>query len=339
MNIKQNQSLKEYNTFGIDVKATYFIEINHLEELERLFSDLKYQTLPRLILGGGSNILLTKDFEGIVIKLNLKGIQEKNTSGNLVYVKAFAGENWHEFIQWNLSRNYGGLENMSLIPGNVGTAPIQNIGAYGVEIKDVLYELEAFEIATGKRRIFSLKECEFGYRESIFKNTLKGQYIILSVTFQLTQQNHEIKKAYGAIQNELEKENIENPTIQEISTIVTRIRESKLPNPNRIGNSGSFFKNPVISKQHFEKLQKKYPQLTSYPVNEKEVKIAAGWLIDKAGWKGKRFGDAGVHTKQALVLVNYGEATGKNIYDLSENIIEDVETRFQIRLEREVNVL
>lgn len=339
MNIKQNQSLKEYNTFGIDVKATYFIEINHLEELERMFSDLKYQTLPRLILGGGSNILLTKDFEGIVIKLNLKGIQEENTSGNWVYVKAFAGENWHEFIQWNLSRNYGGLENMSLIPGNVGTAPIQNIGAYGVEIKDVLYELEAFEIVTGKRRIFSLKECEFGYRESIFKNTLKGQYIILSVTFQLTQQNHEIKKAYGAIQNELEKENIQNPTIQEISAIVTRIRESKLPNPNRIGNSGSFFKNPVVSKQHFEKLQKKYPQLTSYPVNEKEVKIAAGWLIDKAGWKGKRFGDAGVHTKQALVLVNYGEATGKNIYDLSENIIEDVETRFQIRLEREVNVL
>ncbi|APD07694.1 UDP-N-acetylmuramate dehydrogenase [Flavobacteriaceae bacterium UJ101] len=339
MDVKQNESLKNYNTFGIDVKSDYFIEIHNLEELEELFSSSKYQSLPRLILGGGSNILLTKDFEGIVIKLNLKGITEEKKDEDFVYVKAEAGENWHEFVQWNLDQNYGGLENMSLIPGNVGTAPMQNIGAYGVEIKDVFHELEAFEIATGKRKVFSLKECEFGYRESIFKNNLKGQYVIVSVTFKLTRQNHVIKKSYGAIQSELEKEKIQNPTIQEISKAVITIRKSKLPDPKQIGNSGSFFKNPIISKQHFETLQKKHPNLNSYPINEGEVKIAAGWLIDQAGWKGKRFGDAGVHSKQALVLVNYGEATGKNIYDLSQDIIEDIQTKFQIRLEREVNIL
>lgn len=339
MNIKQNQSLKKYNTFGIDVTADYFVEINSLEELNTLFSDSKYYNLPRLILGGGSNILLTKNFEGIVIQLNLKGIFEENTDEEFVYIKALAGESWHEFVQWNLNQNYGGLENLSFIPGNVGTAPMQNIGAYGVEIKDVFYALEAFEIATGKLKVFSLEECEFGYRESIFKNHLKGQYIIISVTFKLTKQHHIIKKSYGAIQSELEKEHIQNPTIQEISKAVIAIRKSKLPDPKQIGNSGSFFKNPIISKRHFEKLQRDYPDLTSYPIDEKNVKIAAGWLIDQAGWKGKRFGDAGVHTKQALVLVNYGKATGKNIYDLSQNIIDDIEAKFEIHLEREVNIL
>ncbi|MFV0531805.1 MAG: UDP-N-acetylmuramate dehydrogenase [Flavobacteriales bacterium] len=339
MNVKQNQSLKKYNTFGIDVLTNYFVEINNLEELNELFSDEKYKSLPKLILGGGSNILLTKDFEGITIKINLKGIFKEKEEGDLVYIKASAGENWHQFILWNLNQNYGGLENLSLIPGNVGTAPMQNIGAYGVEIKNVFHKLDAYEIKTGEIKTFSLTDCQFGYRESIFKNTLKGQYIIVSVTFKLTKNHHVIKSSYGAIQEELTKKNIQNPTIQDISKAVIAIRENKLPNPEKIGNSGSFFKNPVISKKHSEKLQKQFSDLISYPVDDKHVKIAAGWLIEKAGWKGKRFEEVGVHDKQALVLVNYGNATGATVYNLSQDIIDDVKNKFQIHLEREVNII
>ncbi len=338
INIKQNYPLKKYNTLGIDVATRYWVEIKHLEELNELFSNEEYNKLPRLLLGGGSNILLTKDFEGIVIKLNVKGISKESENDDVVYIKALAGENWHDFVLWSLGQNFGGLENMSLIPGNVGTAPMQNIGAYGVEIKDVFHELEAFEIETGKIRTFSLEECQFGYRESVFKQELKGQYIITSVTFRLTKDNHKIKSSYGAIQEELTKKSIQEPTIQDISKAVIAIRESKLPDPNKLGNCGSFFKNPIIAKEHFQQLQSHYSDLGSYPIDEKNVKVAAGWLIEKAGWKGKRFGDAGVHEKQALVLVNYGSATGQAIFELSQKIIEDIDQKFQIRLEREVNL-
>ncbi len=339
MKIKQNQSLKKYTTFGIDVRAHYFVEINDLKALNSLFADSKYKSLSKLILGGGSNVLFTKDFEGIVIQLNLKGIFKENEDENFVYIKALAGENWHNFVQWSLNQDYGGLENLSLIPGNVGTAPMQNIGAYGVEIKDVFHELEAYEISTGKIHVFSLEECKFGYRESIFKTILKGQYVIVSVTFKLTKHNHIIKTSYGAIQEELEKKNIQNPNIQDVSKAVIAIRKRKLPDPKKIGNSGSFFKNPIISKKHHEKLQKQFPDLIAYPIDDDYVKIAAGWLIEKAGWKGKRFGDAGVHSKQALVLINYGSATGATIYELSQKIIDDIKNKFQIHLEREVNIV
>lgn len=338
MNIKQNHPLKKHNTLGIDVQTRYWVEINSVQELEKLFANSQYNTLPRLVLGGGSNIVLTKDFEGIVIHLSSKGISIEKEEQDFVYIKAEAGENWHEFVQWNLNQNFGGLENMSLIPGNVGTAPMQNIGAYGVEIKDVFHELEAFEMATGKIRKFSLEECKLGYRESVFKQELKNQYIITSVTFRLTKHNHVIKSSYGAIQEELAKQNIQNPSIQDISKAVIAIRESKLPNPSVLGNCGSFFKNPIISQKHFENLQQRYTDLVGYPINEDYVKVAAGWLIEKAGWKGKRFGDAGVHERQALVLVNYGNATGQAILNLSEKIMDDINQKFEIRLEREVNL-
>lgn len=291
-----------------------------------------------MLINGGSNMLLTHDFDGLVLKLNLKGIEIVSEDENLVKVKVNAGENWHEFVQWTLENDFGGLENLSLIPGNCGTAPIQNIGAYGVEIKDVMSELSALHIATAEVRVFTNEECKFDYRESVFKNELKGQYILLDVTFRLTKNNHKLNTSYGAIQSELDKLNIRNPTIRDISRAVINIRQSKLPDPKEIGNSGSFFKNPVISRSQFEKLQKQYPDISGY-ISGDEVKVAAGWLIENAGWKGKRFGDAGVHEKQALVLVNYGSATGQEIYDLSQRILDDILEKFGIQLEREVNIL
>jgi len=339
MVIQENQSLKQYNTFVVEAKAKYFVVIHTREELFALFNNRKYARLPLLLLGGGSNILLTKDFQGIVVKINLKGIAIEKKQGDWVYVKAMAGENWHRFVLWALDQNYGGLENLSLIPGNVGTAPVQNIGAYGVELKDVLYELTAFEIETKRIKNYSLGDCQFGYRTSIFKKALKGKVVILSITVKLKQQNHLIRDTYGAIKNELIKKKIQHPTIKDLSESVMTIRKQKLPSPEDIGNAGSFFKNPVISTQKLNLLRNKYPSLSFYPVSEQKVKIAAGWLIEKAGWKGKRFVDAGVHEKQALVLVNYGNATGKEIMMLSQKIIEDVQAKFQILLEREVNVL
>ena len=339
MIIRENQSLRKYNTFAVEAKAKYFVIINTKEELYRLFSKEKYARLPRLLLGGGSNILFTKDFEGIVIKINLKGIFIEKKQGDWVYIKAMAGENWHHFVLWTLNQNYGGIENLSLIPGNVGTAPVQNIGAYGVELKDFLYELTVFEIKTKSIKKYSLNDCQFGYRTSIFKKELKGKVIILSVTVKLKQQNHLIQDTYGAIKNELIKKKISSPTIRDLSEAVMTIRKQKIPNPEDIGNAGSFFKNPILSIQKLNLLRNNYPSLSFYPVNEQKVKIAAGWLIEKAGWKGKRFGDAGVHEKQALILVNYGKATGKEIMILSQKIIEEVQAKFQILLEREINVI
>lgn len=329
-------SLKSYNTFGIDVKAKELISVSSLEELQSVLEKYKNQEI--FVLGGGSNMLLTQNIEKPVIHINLKGIKIVNQDENHVWVEAKAGENWHKFVLWTLDNNLGGIENLSLIPGNIGSAPIQNIGAYGVELKDVFDSCKAINIKTKEIKAFTNKECQFGYRESIFKGAEKEKYIILSVTLKLTKRNHKISTSYGVIENELQKNGIKNPTIQDISKAVIAIRESKLPNPKEIGNSGSFFKNPVVSKEIFEKAQKQYPEMPFYTVSENEIKIPAGWLIEQAGFKGKRFGDAGVHEKQALVLVNYGNASGKEIYDLAKTIQQTISDKFGIEIEMEVNI-
>ena len=338
MKIQKNISLKNYNTFGIDVKAKQFIEISSLENLKELLSLKK----DFFILSGGSNLLLTKDIEKLVVYLNIKGIEVLTRSThnqNDIFVKAQAGENWHEFVLWCLEQDFGGIENMSLIPGNVGTSPIQNIGAYGVELKDSMFELEALEVDSGQVKIFKNADCNFGYRNSVFKNELKGKYIITNVTFKLTKNRHQPNSSYGAIQSELEQNNIENPTIKDISNAVITIRRSKLPDPKELGNSGSFFKNPVILKHKFRQLQHKFPDVPHYIVSETEVKVPAGWLVEQSGFKGKRFGDAGVHKNQALVLVNYGTASGQEIFELSKKIQKTVFEKFNIQLEAEVNIV
>ena len=284
-------------------------------------------------------MLLTKNIEDtLVVHVNIKGKTIVKENDDFAWVTVNAGENWHEFILWSLDKEYGGLENMSLIPGNVGTAPIQNIGAYGKELKDNFIECNAIEISTGKSKTFSKTTCEFGYRNSIFKNELKGQYIITSVTFKLTKKNHDLNTGYGAIENELANQKITNPTIKEVSNAVIAIRQSKLPDPKVLGNSGSFFKNPVIAQTEFEQFISKFPEAPSYRVSDSEVKIPAGWLIEQAGFKGKQFGDAGVHKNQALVLVNYGNATGQEIWDLAMKIKTSVFEQFGIEINPEVNV-
>lgn len=335
MNIQENISLKNYNTFGIDVTAKRFICIDSVYQLQELLKVEK----DIFLISGGSNMLLTKDIEKLVVHIDIKGVSIDQENENEVFLTVNAGENWHEFVLWCVDNNYGGLENLSLIPGNVGTCPIQNIGAYGVEVKDTITKVEALHIETGKLVQFSNEECKFGYRNSIFKNEVKGKYIITSVSFKLTKQNHNFNTSYGAIETELTSKNIAKPNLKNISDAVIAIRKSKLPDPKEIGNSGSFFKNPVITKAHFLTLQKTYPEIPSYIVSENQVKVPAGWLIEKAGFKGKRFGDFGVHKKQALVLVNYNNATGKDIYNLAETIQKEIKSKFEIKLEIEVNVI
>lgn len=335
MNIEENISLKNYNTFGIDVTAKRFISIDSVYQLQELLKVEK----DIFLISGGSNMLLTKDIEKLVVHIDIKGVSIDHENENEVFLTVNAGENWHEFVLWCVDNNYGGLENLSLIPGNVGTCPIQNIGAYGVEVKDTITKVETLHIETGKLVQFSNEECKFGYRNSIFKNEVKGNYIITSVSFKLTKQNHNFNTSYGAIETELTLKNIAKPNLKNISDAVIAIRKSKLPDPKEIGNSGSFFKNPVITKAHFLTLQKTYPEIPSYIVSENQVKVPAGWLIEKAGFKGKRFGDFGVHKKQALVLVNYNNATGKDIYNLAETIQKEIKSKFEIKLEIEVNVI
>lgn len=339
MNIQENYSLKNHNTFGVEVSAKYFAEVKSLEELNQALKHSKTQSLPTLFLGGGSNILFTQDFEGLVIQLDLKGTSEEFINENEVLVTSKAGENWHEFVQFCLAKNYGGLENLSLIPGNVGTSPMQNIGAYGTEIKDTFVICKVLNLETLGVEEFNHEECNFGYRESIFKKEGKGKYVILEVTFKLSRKDHLIKTEYGAIQAELKNLGIENPTIQEVSKAVINIRQSKLPDPKLIGNAGSFFKNPSIPMEQFLKVQKMYPEMPHYP-NGDLVKVPAGWLIEQCGWKGKQIGNVASHELQSLVIVNKtGLATGKEIYDFSTMIIESVQKKFGIDLEREVNII
>lgn len=336
--IQENVSLKPFNTFGVDVSARYFAEVNSAEELIENLNQANPQT-PILFLGGGSNLLLTKDFDGLVIRLNLKGITEEIINENEILVIAKAGENWHQFVMFCLEKNYGGLENLSLIPGNVGTSPMQNIGAYGTEIKDVFESCKVLNLETLEIEIFDLEKCRFGYRDSIFKQEGKGKYVILEVTFKLTRKDHKIDIEYGAIKTELDLLGISNPTIQDVSKSVINIRQSKLPDPKLTGNAGSFFKNPTIPLAQYEALKEKFENIPGYP-NGDFVKVPAGWLIEQSGWKGKQIGNVASHKLQALVIINAtGNATGKEIFDFSTMIIESVKENYGIELEREVNII
>ncbi len=349
MNIQTKSSLKKYNTFGIDAVAKYFASFNSVDALGQVLqykderADSQKNKTPILILGGGSNILFTKNFDGIVLKNELKGITLLKEDAHHVYVKAAAGEPWHQFVLHCIAHNWAGVENLSLIPGNVGASPMQNIGAYGVEIKDVFYSLEAFHLKEKKIISFSLNDCEFGYRDSVFKKKYRNEFVITSVTFRLSKQP-QFNTSYGAIKQELERMGVHELSIQAISDAVINIRSSKLPDPKLIGNAGSFFKNPEVDTHKFELLQAAFPGIAGYSLPNKRIKLAAGWLIERCGpldgvsWKGYRNGDAGCHALQALVLVNYGQATGDQIYVLSQQIIDSVQQKFGVVLEREVNI-
>ena len=334
MRIFENHSLKAYNTFRIDCKAAFFAVVTSVLELRKILDEPAFFKLPKLFLGGGSNILLCRDYEGLVILIDFKGISDLGDG----MIKVQAGENWHEFVLWSIQNGYNGIENLSLIPGNIGAAPIQNIGAYGVELKDVFIQLEAFHIDSKEIHSFDRESCHFAYRESIFKNIHKGKYIILSVTLQLRKDGI-VNTTYGPLVDVLDQMSIYNPSPKDVCEAVMSIRSSKLPNPKDIGNSGSFFKNPVILISHFEEIKTQYTDIPSYVVNDKEVKVPAAWLIEKAGWKGKRIGNYGVHHKQALVLVNYGGANGNDIYKLAQDIQSSVKDKFGIPLQMEVNVI
>ncbi|MCG3166897.1 MAG: UDP-N-acetylenolpyruvoylglucosamine reductase [Bacteroidia bacterium] len=337
MNIREGVSLRQYNTFGIAAKAKFFAEISALADAREICSHKQFVKTDKLILGGGSNILFTKDFDGIVIKNNFKGIEVVAENSDNIFVKSGAGENWHNFVLHCIENNYAGVENLSLIPGNVGASPMQNIGAYGVEIKDVFHELEAFEIATAEQVKFSAADCNFGYRESVFKNKHRNKFIITSVTFRLNR-IPKFNISYGAIEQELEKMGVKELSISSVSKAVCNIRSSKLPDPKQIGNAGSFFKNPVISQELYENIKKEFANVVAYPSGN-EVKLAAGWLIEQCGWKGYRKNDCGVHMNQALVLVNYGNASGDEIFNLSQEVMDSVNKKFGVTLEREVNIV
>jgi len=337
MEIQSQFSLKKHNTFGIEAKASKFVAVHTVTELKTVLE--QHRNDKKFILGGGSNMLLTRDIEALVIHVDLKGRRIIKEDADFAWIEAAAGENWHEFVLHTIGLNLGGLENMSLIPGNVGTTPIQNIGAYGTEIKDTFVSCEAMHIETQQIRVFTKDECHFGYRESIFKHEQKDQYVITSVVFKLTKKDHKINTSYGDITKELEKNNVQTPTLKDVSNAVIAIRQSKLPDPKVLGNSGSFFKNPIIPKSDFDKISINFPDMPNYVVSETQVKVPAGWLIEQAGFKGKRFGDAGIHKNQALVLVNYGNATGQEILDVSKDIQKTIFEKFGISIEAEVNVI
>lgn len=341
MKVLENSSLKPYNTFGIDASARWLASFEDTESLEEILYEVQQTPLAQqalLVLGGGSNILFTKDWPGWVLRNEIRGIEELHEDAEYVYIKAGAGENWHEFTQHCINKGWAGLENLSLIPGKVGAAPMQNIGAYGVELRDVFWDLEAYHKQDKTVHTFTALDCEFGYRDSVFKNRFRDQFIILSVTFRL--HKHPIfHLEYGAIKQELEKMGVHEINIQRVAQAVMNIRRSKLPDPAKIGNAGSFFKNPVVSQEKFDELKTHYPDIVAYPSIEGSVKLAAGWMIEQAGWKGYRKGDAGCHEKQALVLVNHGAAKGDEIYKLSQEILESIEFKYGVTLEREVNII
>lgn len=340
LNIQSHASLKSYNTFGIDVDARYLVEINHTDDINTLLQLTDFVGVPKLILGGGSNVLLCHDFDGLVLKMNIQGIDVSREDDDHVYLVVGAGVNWHELVLFCVQQGYAGLENLSLIPGTVGAAPMQNIGAYGVELEQVFDSLTAVHTLTGERQTFSHADCQFGYRESVFKRELRGQYIITGVTFRLDKRPT-FHTRYGAIQETLTEMGVSHDelSIQAISEAVIRIRRSKLPDPAQIGNAGSFFKNPEVPKPQFEALKKQFDALPGYPLSDDRVKIPAGWLIEQAGWKGYRSGDAGVHTKQALVLVNYGNATGQDLLTLAGQVRNSVQEKFGVAITPEVNVV
>lgn len=335
--IKSDVSLQQYNTFGIDVSAKLFAEANNEDQVRNVIQSLDFRTHENLILGGGSNVLFTKDFDGLVLRNNIQGIEVVEETNDHVLVKVGGGVVWHEFVLDCIERGWNGVENLSLIPGSVGASPMQNIGAYGVEIKQLFHELEAIHLKTGEIHYFNNAECNFGYRESVFKNKHKGEYLISRVTYKLSK-NTNFNISYGAIEKQLEQMGVQGLSAKAVSDAVIAIRQSKLPDPKEIGNSGSFFKNPIVSEDLYNQVKAKFPDAVAYPAGEGEMKLAAGWLIDQAGWKGKTLGNYGVHKNQALVLVNYGGAKGKEIYDLSEEILISIKEKFGVQLEREVNI-
>jgi UDP-N-acetylmuramate dehydrogenase len=336
--VEKNKSLLKYNTFGIDVCCKYFVKIESIDDLKSIISDELYIKEPKLILGGGSNILLTKDFDGLVLLNELKGIEWIENTSDFALVKVASGEVWHSFVLWAIDNDLGGIENLSLIPGSVGAGPMQNIGAYGVELKEVFVELEALELETGKLQIFNREACNFGYRESVFKKEAKGKYFITSVTFKLTH-HHQLKTSYGAIIEKLNSMKIDQPTIKDVSKAVIAIRQQKLPDPAILGNSGSFFKNPEVDFDSYEKIKLHSPNVVAYPTSSGKMKLAAGWLIEQCGWKGKVVGNVGSHKDQALVLVNYGNGTGQEIYELAQSIKASVFEKFGVEIEMEVNII
>jgi UDP-N-acetylmuramate dehydrogenase len=338
MEILENASLKAFNTFGIAAKAAKMVRFSSAADLREIFSNEELSAMPRLVLGGGSNLLLTSDFEGLVLKNEVPGMELIREDNEHFYVKSGAGVNWHELVVECINNGWAGLENLSLIPGNVGASPMQNIGAYGVEVKDCFHELEAFNLETLETETFDAEACQFGYRESVFKRQLKNKFIIVSVTFRLLKRP-QLNTSYGAIKGELNSLGIHEPTIVDVSQAVINIRSSKLPDPKVIGNAGSFFKNPLVTEEVYRRLVDENPSMPFYPAPEGKYKLAAGWLIEKSGWKGFRRENYGVHAKQALVLVNHGGATGSQIYDLSTEILADVKKKFGVELEREVNIV
>jgi UDP-N-acetylmuramate dehydrogenase len=344
MQVQENFSLKPYNTFGIDARAKYFLRFRSIEELLDAINSNHKPQVSNLILGGGSNILFTKNFDGLVLKNEITGIEKIDEDENFVYIKCGAGENWHQVVLHCIESNWAGIENLSLIPGCVGASPMQNIGAYGVEIKDVFHELTAFHLQEKGNYLFKLKDCEFGYRESVFKRKYKDQFVILDVTYRLSK-NPIFNTSYGAIEEELSKMGVRQLNIKAISQAVINIRSSKLPDPKQIGNAGSFFKNPSVDKEKFLQLKQQFEKIAGYENADGTVKLAAGWLIEQCGpndatsWKGFRTGDVGVHATQALVLVNYGDAGGNQVNQLSERIVQSVFEKFGVMLEREVNII
>ncbi|MFC6999231.1 UDP-N-acetylmuramate dehydrogenase [Rufibacter roseus] len=339
MELHKNASLKAYNTFGIDAKAAVLAQFTSVEELRELLQHPEVKLLPLLILGGGSNVLFTQDVEAAVLLNRIKGIDIAPATDGHVFVRAGSGETWHDLVLFTIEQNLGGIENLSLIPGTVGAAPLQNIGAYGVELKDTFHSLEALEIATGNLVTFNREQCGFGYRESVFKREAKGKYIVTSVTLQLTKELHQYNTSYGAIKDTLAEQQVKELSLKSISEAVCHIRRSKLPDPSKIGNAGSFFKNPEIPVHQFEQLKQQYPAMPGYPVSEQAVKVPAGWLIEQCGWKGKVLGQHGVHKDQALVLVNYGGATGNEVKELAFEVIRSVQEKFGIALTPEVNII
>jgi UDP-N-acetylmuramate dehydrogenase len=335
--IRNDVDLKPYNTFGLSILCSQFCEISSADEFRTLLSTDAYKKNKRLVLGGGSNILFLGDYNGLVIKNNILGIEYRPV-GEQVYVKVAAGVVWHDLVLDTISQGLGGLENLSLIPGCVGASPMQNIGAYGVEIKDVFVELEAYSMDNGEPRVFSKRECAFGYRESVFKRELKDKYLITSVTYKLSR-NPVLNTSYGAISDELKAMGVAHPTIRDVSDAVIKIRQSKLPDPKQIGNAGSFFKNPEVSETKYHLLKEEFQNLVAYPLDNGNFKLAAGWLIEQCGLKGFEQNGAAVHNRQALVLVNKDNCSGSDVYALSELVLERVNKKFDVALEREVNII
>jgi UDP-N-acetylmuramate dehydrogenase len=336
--IQENINLKQFNTFGLDVSSRYFCKISSDEAIQELLTNKVYQNESRFILGGGSNVLFINNYGGLIIKSELKGIDVIEETDENVILEVKSGEVWHNLVMYCVSRKYGGIENLSLIPGTVGAAPIQNIGAYGVEVKDVIKKVEGIDLSTGKKITFDNVKCEFSYRDSIFKHQLKEKFFISSVTLSLTKKNHLLNINYGAIKDTLSEMKVE-PTIQSISDAVIKIRRSKLPDPTTLGNAGSFFKNPTITLQHYQSLKKEFKEIPGYTIDNQYIKVPAAWLIEACGWKGKRIKNIGVHSQQALVIVNYGNGKGEEIFQLAMEIISSVKKKFDITLTPEVNII